>query len=974
MSGGGGGGQPYRSADQPSTDTRSGSSGSAGSGSTPEEERIKKLFQTCDGDGDGYISRQDLLMVCCQLNMEDSVQEIMEQLGADDRGRISYDEFVHCRTQLLGEINDMLPRLEQQPEAGSSLHATHMQSWPTGSDNSLGSCGPVREAWEYDSGARDLSPEPSNLHKLLEAASSSAANTGGTNYLELANTLHLAALASLKGEILELSTRLQSTASERDTLEKKLAKAQCEHVQLIQQHEDKADAQASRYEERITELHGVIAELRKKLSREQDATIREEEEEENISQVSQEDSSSSVSGRFNFSRTLQDSNTKCDDLSVQLQKVVSTLESTIEGRRLRENSSQSFADVDRQVEELTSASWQMEKNAHDAVKEVETLRLELGTPRKAQSARSSWAVGDGGLEYQLLDARQEADSLRGSLHSKEEELNKIRASLGSIREERDRLRRRVRELQTRLQSVQACASPPAHRPSPSPSPGDSSSTEFPIPKVAERVRLKSSRAVLDRHVLGTELTSMGVENAKVAEHLSQSLQDCSSVQEIFQSVYAAGSPMADSRGMEFEVEIERLNSRIEHLKSQNDLLQLTLEESKANANRFSMLCGKYESNNTALQLALSYSDQMLEAFEVQLALKETELGSVLASCRAAGLGAFGDGDTDPEEATAMLKRAHDNRKAAENVAKQLLQRLDRSCGAVCGVQGCTAQPWEDLSSHSHTSTTSSTASSCDTDFSKEDESRLKDYIQQLKNDRASVRMTIMELESVHIDPDPLTLELINPSAQRLDLENAVLMQELTAMKEEKAELKAQLYLMEKEKKALELKITSRDAQEQAYKVQIDHLKSEVKEHQRVQDNQVGVPIQTATPITTLEELRVHVGGDTEVSQALADVLRREKRLKARIQELVTTLETVQRNNETRHQQSAEFVNDLKRANSGLVAAYEKAKKKHQSRLKKLESQMMAMVDRHETQVRMLTQRIALLEEENSRPQTNETSL
>ncbi|XP_078666063.1 colorectal mutant cancer protein-like isoform X1 [Branchiostoma floridae x Branchiostoma belcheri] len=969
-----GGGQPYRSAGQPSTDTRS--SGSAGSGSTPEEERIKKLFQTCDGDGDGYISRQDLLMVCCQLNMEDSVQEIMEQLGADDRGRISYDEFVHCRTQLLGEINDMLPRLEQQPEpeAGSSLQATHMQSWPTGSDNSLGSCGPVREAWEYDSGARDLSPEPSNLHKLLEAASSSAANTGGTNYLELANTLHLAALASLKGEILELSTRLQSTASERDTLEKKLAKAQCEHVQLLQQHEDKADAQAARYEERITELHGVIAELRKKLSREQDATIREEEEEENVSQVSQEDSSSSVSGRFNFSRTLQESNTKGDDLSIQLQKVVSTLESTIEGRRLRENSSQSFADVDRQVEELTSANWQMEKNAHEAVKEVETLRLELGTPRKAQSARSSWAVGDNSLEHQLLDVRQEADSLRGSLHSKEEELNKIRASLGSVREERDRLRRRVRELQTRLQSVQASASSPSHRPSPSPSPGDSSSTELPIPKVAERVRLKSSRAVLDRHVLGTELTSMGVENAKVAEHLSQSLQDCSSVQEIFQSVYAAGSPMADSRGREFEVEIERLNSRIEHLKSQNDLLQLTLEESKANADRFSMLCGKYESNNTALQLALSYSDQMLEALEVQLALKETELGSVLASCRAAGLGAFGDGDTDPEEATAMLKRAHDNRKAAENVAKQLLQRLDRSCGAVCGVQGCTAQPWEDLSSHSHTSTTSSTASSCDTDFSKDDESRLKDYIQQLKNDRAAVRLTIMELESVHIDPDPLTLELVNPSAQRLDLENAVLMQELTAMKEEKAELKAQLYLMEKEKKALELKITSRDAQEQAYKVQIDHLKSEVKEHQRVQDNQVGVPTHTATPITTLEELRVHVGGDTEVSQALADVLRREKRLKARIQELVTTLETVQRNNETRHQQSAEFVNDLKRANSGLVAAYEKAKKKHQSRLKKLESQMMAMVDRHETQVRMLTQRIALLEEENSRPQTNETSL
>lgn len=46
-----------------------------------------------------------------------------------------------------------------------------------------------------------------------------------------------------------------------------------------------------------------------------------------------------------------------------------------------------------------------------------------------------------------------------------------------------------------------------------------------------------------------------------------------------------------------------------------------------------------------------------------------------------------------------------------------------------------------------------------------------------------------------------------------------------------AELKAQLYLLEKEKKALELKLSTREAQEQAYLVHIEHLKSEVEEHQ-----------------------------------------------------------------------------------------------------------------------------------------------
>lgn len=62
-----------------------------------------------------------------------------------------------------------------------------------------------------------------------------------------------------------------------------------------------------------------------------------------------------------------------------------------------------------------------------------------------------------------------------------------------------------------------------------------------------------------------------------------------------------------------------------------------------------------------------------------------------------------------------------------------------------------------------------------------DEAKLRDYISQLKNDRAAVKMTVLELESVHIDPlakEPGT----NTDAQRLDLENAVLMQELMAMK------------------------------------------------------------------------------------------------------------------------------------------------------------------------------------------------
>ncbi|XP_073695650.1 colorectal mutant cancer protein-like [Garra rufa] len=242
---------------------------------------------------------------------------------------------------------------------------------------------------------------------------------------------------------------------------------------------------------------------------------------------------------------------------------------------------------------------------------------------------------------------------------------------------------------------------------------------------------------------------------------------------------------------------------------------------------------------------------------------------------------------------------------------------------------------------------------------------------------------MLELESVHIDPLSYDVKPRGDS-QRLDLENAVLMQELMAMKEEMAELKAQLYLLEKEKKALELKLSTREAQEQAYLVHIEHLKSEVEEHQEQRRRSLNSTGSSAgakdksgkesgdSPAISLSDLRSL--NDSDLAVELTGALRREKKLKGRVQELVAALERLTKSSEVRHQQSAEFVNDLKRANSNLVAAYEKAKKKHQNKLKKLESQMMAMVERHETQVRMLKQRIALLEEETSRPHTNETSL
>ena len=104
---------------------------------------------------------------------------------------------------------------------------------------------------------------------------------------------------------------------------------------------------------------------------------------------------------------------------------------------------------------------------------------------------------------------------------------------------------------------------------------------------------------------------------------------------------------------------------------------------------------------------------------------------------------------------------------------------------------------------------------------------------------------------------------------------------------------------------------------------------------------------SGTPSITLAELKT---SDEDIPLDLYEAARREKKLKARINELVDALETLSKNSETRHQQTAEYVADLKKANGALVAAYEKAKKKHGARLRKLEQQMITMVERHDAQV------------------------
>lgn len=74
------------------------------------------------------------MTVCRELNLENSVEELMRELGADESGRISYQEFLRRRLALRPEIEAL-----RAGKNRSHSQNTHTPEYlPTSSDNSLG--------------------------------------------------------------------------------------------------------------------------------------------------------------------------------------------------------------------------------------------------------------------------------------------------------------------------------------------------------------------------------------------------------------------------------------------------------------------------------------------------------------------------------------------------------------------------------------------------------------------------------------------------------------------------------------------------------------------------------------------------------------------------------------------------------------------------------------------------------------------
>jgi hypothetical protein len=93
------------------------------------------LLHASEGYNIASCCSQDLLTVCRELNLEDSLEELMRELGADEQGRISYQEFLRRRLALRPEID----ALRGGESAVTQVHCRGTPEYlPTSSDNSLG--------------------------------------------------------------------------------------------------------------------------------------------------------------------------------------------------------------------------------------------------------------------------------------------------------------------------------------------------------------------------------------------------------------------------------------------------------------------------------------------------------------------------------------------------------------------------------------------------------------------------------------------------------------------------------------------------------------------------------------------------------------------------------------------------------------------------------------------------------------------
>ncbi|XP_017054854.1 colorectal mutant cancer protein isoform X1 [Drosophila ficusphila] len=403
-----------------------------------------------------------------------------------------------------------------------------------------------------------------------------------------------------------------------------------------------------------------------------------------------------------------------------------------------------------------------------------------------------------------------------------------------------------------------------------------------VPKMAERVRLRcASKHESSKDPSPEQQTSLSNEHINLVEHLVCELKEQNLFMESFME------PMQLSK------ELERIQRRVEHLEMRNTMLALTLDECKEHTEHLYLLCGKYESNAVALQLALNCSDRAIEAYDVMLALLESKL-ALLGEKSAA---------------------AEESRRSVEAVARHLLARLDSEKNVCENSLG----PWQHNINLGPEDAPKTGRSWC-----PDDDNRLRYHVSKLKGRRSSVQHTIVSLESPFSDiyeKKRLALEKEqelrdDDKKSPIDLETAVIMQELLELRDANLQLKTKMDEAEQERQ---------NANER-----VGILHEALKQLQA--SNRVSYSEAEHAALT---------------EQQLVEALTRETELKSRIQTLLANVTASQKASDEKYEQLHQNVRELQKSNHNLGQMLEHNKRKYQLRVRKLEQKIVDLRLDHE---------------------------
>jgi hypothetical protein len=167
-------------------------------------------------------------------------------------------------------------------------------------------------------------------------------------------------------------------------------------------------------------------------------------------------------------------------------------------------------------------------------------------------------------------------------------------------------------------------------------------------------------------------------------------------------------------------------------------------------------------------------------------------------------------------------------------------------------------------------------------------------------------------EIQELQPDPLEI-------RRMDLETALLMQELMAMREEQTELRSQIFLCEKDNAGLRMLAKMAAVERLIFNTKLQELGAELEE------------IKNNSNLNSPDDNSERNGNEDSNTK-----IKTENEYKKRIQELVTTLDQVVENSAQRTKQDIEMIRELKEAHLQLIGTLEKTKAKYRSRIQKLE--------------------------------------